>query len=382
MDQNRIRVLHFLTTDVLAGTELSTYQVAQLMDKERFDVEVAFLMNGGPVSELLGQSGVRVHSLDGRTSLFGAARRLLRLVRAGKFEIVHLYGFKTSLLGRIAFKALSPMTIVIQGIRGQHLTQTVRTDAFMTRMALLLERGLSPLIDHYVANSRGAISFLTDNGLPKDKFIWIPSGIDPGEFHITHQATEATPLIVSVARFHPVKRHRDVLEALKRLSERGIDYRCVLTGTGPELPKMRALANNQGLSDVVAFPGEMSREELRSLLGGADIFVLASDWEGLPRSVMEAMAARLPVVGTNVNGINELVVNDETGLLVPPRDPEALTNALARLLQDREMRVEMGRRGQMRIKTDFDIRDTTRQLEGFYAGVAGSLNKVSRTLET
>ncbi len=96
---------------------------------------------------------------------------------------------------------------------------------------------------------------------------------------------------------------------------------------------------------------------------------------------MEAMAAGLPVVGADVNGINELVVNGETGLLAPPRDVEALTNALARLLQDRELRVEMGRRGQTRIKTDFDIRDTTRQLEGFYAGVAGSLNKVSRTPE-
>ncbi len=379
MDHSRIRVLHFLTTDTLAGTELSTYQVAQMMDKERFEVEVAFLTNGGPVSELLGQSGIRVHSLVGRMSLFGAARRFLRLVRSGKFEIVHLYGFKTSLLGRIAFKVLSPMTVVIQGIRGQHLTQSIRTDAIMTRMALLLERGLSPLIDHYVANSRGAIRFLTMNGLPKDKFIWIPSGIDPGEFFLPHQEPEATPLIVSVARFHPVKRHRDILEALERLSERGIEFRGVFAGGGPELPKVRALANERGLGDAVAFPGDMSREELRSLLGRADIFIMVSDWEGLPRSVMEAMAAGLPVVGTDVNGINELVVNGDTGLLVPPRDTEAIANALARLLQDREMRVDMGQRGQMRIKTEFNIRDTTRQLEDFYARVMGSRKKAART---
>ncbi len=379
MSRSRIRVLHFLTADTLAGTELSTCQVAQLMDKERFDVEVAFLVDGGPVSELLGQSRIRVHSILGQTSLFGAARRLIRLVRSDKFEIVHLYGFKTSLLGRIAFKALSPMTVVIQGIRGQHLTQTVRTDALMTRVALLLERGLSPLIDHYVANSRGAVRFLTKNGLPNDKFVWIPSGIDPGEFSFPPREADATPLIVSVARFHPVKRHRDIIEALERLSERGIDHRSVFTGEGPQLSKVRALASERGLSDAVAFPGELSQEELRSLLGGADIFVLVSDWEGLPRSVMEAMAAGLPVVGTDVNGINELVVNGETGLLVPPRDAEALANALARLLQDRGMRVKMGQRGQLRIKTEFDIRDTTRQLEGFYVSVAGSRSKAAKT---
>ena len=378
MSGERIRVLHFLTTGKLAGTEISTCQVVQQMDKERFDVEVAFLLDGGPISELLGRSGIRVHSLHGQMGVLGAARRLLKLVRSGKFEIAHLYGFKTSLMGRIAFKTLSPMTVVIQGIRGQHLTETVRTDATMTRMALLIERALSPLIDHYVANSRGAIRFLVKNGLSADKFSWIPSGVDPEEFNIPHRNTHATPLIVCVARFHPVKRHRDIIAALERLSEQGIAHRSVFAGEGPQLPKVRALAGKRGLSDDVAFPGEISREGLRSLLGRADIFVLVSDWEGLPRSVMEAMAAGLPVVGTDVNGINELVVNGETGLLVQPRDTEALANALARLVQDREMRVEMGQRGQMRIKTEFNIRDTTRQLEGLYVRVTESRTRLSR----
>ena len=101
----------------------------------------------------------------------------------------------------------------------------------------------------------------------------------------------------------------------------------------------------------------------------ADVFVLSSEWEGLPRSVIEAMASELPVVGTDVNGTNELVIHGVTGLLVPPRDPTALAQSLTTLLLDAQMRREMGRRGRRRVEEEFDLRKTTRQLEEFYASI-------------
>ena len=366
MSSERIRILHFLTTENLAGTELSTCQVVQVMDKERFDVDVAFLMNGGPVSQLLTRSGIRVHTLLGSTSLWGALRRLLKLVRAEEFQLVHLYGFKTSLLGRFVFKIFSPRSVIVQGIRGQHLTQTIRTDSPLTRVALLVERAFSPLIDYYVANSEGAIRFLTAHGLPAEKFVWIRSGIDTNKWQMEPRLEKKMPLIACVARFHPVKGHVDLIEALVQIYQEGIPFQCVLAGNGSLLSEVRALVGNRGLDGSVSFPGELDREGVRTLLSEADIFVLPSAWEGLPRSVMEAMAAGLPVVGTDVSGTNELVENGVTGLLVDSGDRVALARALASMLEDREMRVEMGRRGQRRIQAGFDLHATTRRLEDFY----------------
>ncbi|MFQ5923242.1 MAG: glycosyltransferase [Anaerolineales bacterium] len=370
MTGRRIRVLHFLTEDALAGTELSSYELVRAIDRQRFDIEVAFLVGGGPVSDLLLQEGIKVHSLVGSGSLMEGVRGLLRLVRSNRFDVVHLFGFKTGILGRLVFRTLAPSSVVIHGIRGQHVTQAIATDSFATRLALGVERLLSPLVDYYVANSRGAIRFLTQIGLPAKKFVWIASGIDLASWPNSPREAKSTPLIACVARFVPVKQHGDLVEALERVSREGLPFKCVLAGGGPLRMDTQAKSDALGLQGAISYPGELDRDEVRSLLTEADMFVLASAWEGQPRSVMEAMAAGLPIVATNVNGINELVVDGETGLLVPPGDTAAMASAIAKLLRDQEIRLEMGRRGRLRIEAEYDIRSTTNRLETFYGRVA------------
>ena len=365
----RIRVLQFLTVDDLAGTELMTYDLVQAMDKERFDVHVAFLLNRGPLSTWLERSGIPVHSLRGADGVTRPIRDLISLVRSQRFDIVHLYGFKTSLLGRIVFKLLSRSTQVVHGIRGQHVSQSVDIASLTTRLAVRAERFLSPLIDYYVSNSKGAVEFLTERGLPKQKFIWIPSGIDTREWQSVIPHAKPAPLIACVARFHAQKRHADLVEALAVLASDGTTFRCILVGDGPLLESVKAQVNRLGLFEFVEFVGRIEPTAIRELLAEADLFAVSSEWEGLPRSVIEAMAVGLPVVGTDVNGTNELVIHGETGLLVPPRDPQALARSLRMLLLDAEMRRQMGRRGRQRVEEEFDLRKTTRQLEEFYASV-------------
>lgn len=366
MSATRIRVLQFLSVDDLAGTELSTYHLADTMDKKRFDVHVAFLMGDGPISDMLSGSGIPVHHLLGRHGLAGAAGELFSLARSLHFDVVHLYGFKTSLIGRMVFKILAGPTYVIHGIRGMHVTQAVSTESFAARLALAVERLLSPFVDAYVANSRGAIRFLTERGIADEKMVWIPSGIDTRKWASVSREAKSVPQIVCVARFHPVKRHVDLLEALDRISRKEIAFRCVLVGDGRQLCEVKALADFKGLGTEITFAGAIDNENVRALLAESDIFVLPSAWEGLPRSVIEAMAVGLPVVGTDVGGINELVVDGETGWLVPLGDTEALAEALASLLLDRDARLRMGSRGRKRIELGFDIRVTTHQLEEFY----------------
>ena len=367
--RRRIRVLQFLTVDDLAGTELMTYDLVRAMDEERFDVHVAFLLNRGPLSERLEQAGIQVHCLRGNEGFVRPLRELIELVRSRHFDLVHLYGFKTSLLGRIVFKLLSRSTQVIHGIRGQHVSQSVDTGSLTTRTAIQVERFLSPLIDYYVSNSKGAIEFLTERGLPDHKFIWIPSGIDAREWQSTIPDAKPAPSIACVARFHAQKRHADLVEALAVLASDGTAFRCILVGDGPLLGSVKAQVNRLGLYEFVKFAGRIEPSAIKDILKEADVFVLSSEWEGLPRSVIEAMASELPVVGTDVNGTNELVIHGVTGLLVPPRDPTALAQSLTTLLLDAQMRREMGRRGRRRVEEEFDLRKTTRQLEEFYASI-------------
>ena len=365
----RIRVLQFLTVDDLAGTELMTYDLVRAMDEERFDVHVAFLLNRGPLSERLEQAGIPVHCLRGNEGLVRTLRGLIELVRSKQFDLVHLYGFKTSILGRAVFRALSRNTTTVHGIRGQHVSQSVDTASLTTRTAVQMERFLSPLIDYYVSNSKGAVRFLTERGLPKHKFVWIPSGIDTAEWVQVAPTANSIPLIVCVARFHAQKRHADLVEALTLLASNDIAFRCVLAGDGPLLDNVKSQVDRSGLKELIEFRGRIEPFAIREVLAEADLFALSSEWEGLPRSVIEAMAVGLPVVGTDVNGTNELITHGVTGLLVPPRDPTALAQSLTTLLLDAQMRREMGRWGRRRVEEEFDLRKTTRQLEEFYASV-------------
>ena len=365
----RIRVLQFLTVDDLAGTELMTYDLVQAMDKDRFDVHVAFLLNRGSLSERLERAGIPVHCLRGNEGFVRPLRELIELVRSKHFDLVHLYGFKTSILGRAVFKALSRTTATVHGIRGQHVSQSVDTASLTTRAAIQVERLLSPLIDYYISNSKGAVEFLTERGLPEPKFVRIPSGIDTAEWAQVAPSAKSVPVIACVARFHAQKRHADLIEALTLLASNDIAFRCVLAGDGPLLDNVKSQVDRSGLKDRIEFRGKIEPTAIRELLAEADLFALSSQWEGLPRSVVEAMAVGLPVVGTDVNGTNELVIHGVTGLLVPPRDPTALAQSLTTLLLNAQMRREMGRRGRMRVEEEFDLRKTTRQLEEFYASI-------------
>ena len=159
------------------------------------------------------------------------------------------------------------------------------------------------------------------------------------------------PLVIGVGRLAAPKDPLTLVEALQRL-ERG-SFRALLVGDGPLREDVTAAVHGAGLEDDVVLAGE--RRGLGALLAGADVFVLASRSEGLPISVLEAMAAGLPVVASDVGGVAEAVVDGKTGLLVPPGDSGALAEALHALLGDPASRRTMGAAGRARARAHFDL---------------------------
>lgn len=176
------------------------------------------------------------------------------------------------------------------------------------------------------------------------------------------------PLIVSVGRLTPKKGFKYLIESLRLLSERGIEFRAEIVGDGEDKDTLQRLTNLSGLSDKIFFRGEMANKDTLSLIRKADMFVLPSiitksgDMDGIPVVLMEAMALGIPVVSTNISGIPELIENGINGLLVPEKDIPALADAIESLIIDKKRRFEIGRTGKGKIRHSFIIEDNAYRL--------------------
>jgi glycosyltransferase involved in cell wall biosynthesis len=352
-----VRVLHVLALDTLAGTELMVASLILRADPALVRQDLAVLQPPGPIAARLVPAGQRVASLGGRGGLAGAVWRLARLLHAHEYDVVNAYGLKASVIARVLVRLLRRRSAFVCGVRAVHVTEVERLDSPKARVASLIERAFSPLVDTYDANSRAALALLAGLGIDAARLVYIPNGLDLSEWpaRAREAPADGAPLIVCAARFVPRKRHSDLIEALASLKRDGHSFRAVLPGQGPMLEESRALARKLGLDDSVEFPGSIDTDEVRRLLGMAAVACLPSAWEGMPGALMEAMASGVAVVGTDVGGTNELVVGGESGLLVPAYDPAALADALARVLSDPELRGRLASGGRRRIEECFSI---------------------------
>ncbi len=171
-------------------------------------------------------------------------------------------------------------------------------------------------------------------------------------------------LIAIVARLVPLKAHEVLLKAVHKLISNGCDIHVLIVGDGPRRKELEDLSQSLRISDRVVFTGY--RTDVPQILNLIDIFVLSSDWEGFPMTILEAMASGKPVVCTDVGGNREAVVNGETGFIVPPRDIKFLSESLFKLIQYTDLRKEMGERGKERFLKNFTVDVMVKKTESIY----------------
>jgi colanic acid/amylovoran biosynthesis glycosyltransferase len=168
--------------------------------------------------------------------------------------------------------------------------------------------------------------------------------------------------ILFVGRLAAVKGPHILVAALERLIQQGRQVRLRFVGDGPERAALEISVTARGLNPHVMFEGWQNAEQVRALYQQADIFALPSFAEGIPVVLMEAMAMEIPCVTTRITGIPELIRDQVDGLLVPPANDEELAAAIARLMDDSELRRRIGRAGRQRVVEDYDLRRNTAQL--------------------
>jgi colanic acid/amylovoran biosynthesis glycosyltransferase len=205
----------------------------------------------------------------------------------------------------------------------------------------------------------------------RDRLTVIHCGVDLPSLFFQDDGRDED-LIVTVGRLDPIKGFDVLIDALAELERQGRRFRCQVIGEGPLRGELQAHIDRQRLSEFVALVGALSQTEVRAALRTATIFTLPSviapsgDRDGIPVSLMEAMAAGAPVVSTRVSGIPELIEDEREGLLVSPRNSRALAEALARLLDDAALRRRLAVGARAKVEREFDAaREANKLLELF-----------------
>jgi glycosyltransferase involved in cell wall biosynthesis len=343
--------------------------MVERIDRRRVLPTVVTLDRPGPIAHRLAGRGIPVRSL-GAYGLAAAFTRLAGILRREPFDVVNAYGFKSTFVTRFLVRALARRSVFVSGVRGLHMSELERLDSPKARLVLRLERLTSRLVDVYDANSTGAVELLAKIGIDRRRLCYIPNGVDVERWTPDSARRRGRmPVALCVARFVPRKRHQDLLCAVAKLRDRGVRLPLELIGDGPTFPDMRRLVRELRLGELVRFAGARDPEQVREAMRGADVFCLASLWEGMAGSVMEAMACGLPVVGTQVNGIADLVEHGSTGYLVPPERPDLLAAALERLIREPGEAVILGTAGRRRICEEFSVERMVTAKEELYVEV-------------
>ncbi|MBY0229453.1 MAG: glycosyltransferase [Gemmataceae bacterium] len=347
----RVRVVHLTLGLDVGGQEKLLAEFARHADRARFSLRFVSLTTRGPVADEIEAAGwpvTALHAPEGfRPRLVLKLASLFRELRA---DVVHTHDERPNIHGAPA--------AWLAGARCVH-TRHSQASKLSARQRLLVRA--SSLFNHaFVCISADSARLAASQGIRRP--LVLPNGIDLSRFAFTGP-DPAGPAVL-VARLAPEKDIPTLLDAAALLGKACPDFRLEVAGDGPLRTELEAKRDALGLRSCVSFLGNV--RDVPALLKRARLFVLSSTTEGISLTLLEAMARGLPIVATRVGGNPEVVVHGETGLLVPPSDPAALADAVARLWTQPETCARMGEAGRARAEAKFDIRRMVAEYEKLY----------------
>jgi colanic acid/amylovoran biosynthesis glycosyltransferase len=196
----------------------------------------------------------------------------------------------------------------------------------------------------------------------------IHCGVETDIFSPCQRIWKDSPCFLAVGNLLPRKGHVYLIEACRILREKGINYRCIIVGGGPQRTELENLIQKYRMDGQIELAGAVPHESIQSYYNRADIFVLASLSEGIPVVLMEAMSKGLAVIATSIMGIPELVSHEEDGILVNPGDPVELAESMMRVLKDRELKARLGKNARQKVLRNFNIDLNAEKIKELFEG--------------
>jgi len=295
-----------------------------------------------------------------------ALRRMTRFIREQRFSAVHTHGPVQGVIGRVAAHlARTPVVIHTEhgAVYHEHQNPVAR------RAYMLAERLMSSVTDHLLFLTEAERRHAVEAGLSGRATVHlIGNGIDLAGFSESRSRGAVhrhAPVVIAVARLDPVKNIPMLLRAVKRLVRQGVAFECWILGDGVCRRELLHYVQKHDLEGHVRFLGY--RTDVADVIREADVAVLTSIKEGVPRGLMEPLAMGLPAVATDVKGNREVIRDGKCGYLVPLDDDAALAERLGRLLRDPSLRARMGAAGARRVRERFDERDVINRILALYS---------------
>ena len=348
-----IKLLLLIPTLDRSGAEKQFTLLATGLPRDQFDVDVVALTRAGPYEAQLRDQEIPVTVLGKRWKLDPiCVWRLKRLLSERNPDIIHSWLFAANASARlVAGKNDRPKVIVSERC----------VDSWKSGWQLALDRRQIPRTTRLIGNSQGVADFYRQQGVPDDKIEVIPNGVTvPSEPLGDRDAAlkefdipAGAKVVGYVGRFARQKRLTDLIWAMQLLRQLTDNVYFLLVGDGPERGRLERMAKHMGCDHLVRFAGH--RENASSIMRLMDVFWLASDFEGMSNSILEAMAAGVPVVASDIPPNRELVIDGETGFLVKVSDSVGFAQFADRLMANREMAKRMGRAARARVEAEFGV---------------------------
>jgi len=376
-----LKVCYIITKLELGGAQKFTLYTAEHIDKDKFE---AFLITGqGGMLDDEASEKLKMYSIPGLVREISPVKDLkalfhiLKILRTEKPDIVHTHSSKAGIVGRLAAK-LAGVKTIIHTIHGYSFNDTQKRH--IKYLYIFLERFCSLFSDKLIVEDEGDIEKGVKHKIAKkEKFTIICSGIDTlkykeyepdPEFRNSLAPAKSAKIIITVGPFKPQKNLKDFINAASVVCRANGDAAFFIVGDGELRKELEEQIASLGLSGKVALLGW--RRDIIDLLYACDVFVMTSLWEGLPRTILDAMCCAKPVIANDVGGIKRVVKDGETGYLVKPYDFQHTAEKILYLINNDEIRLKTGQNARDSIGKEFDISYNVRQHEELYRQVKGN----------
>jgi len=349
------RILFLVTGLAYGGAETQVVYLATRFKSRGWEVGVVSLIPPKAYIEDLEKADVLVFSLDIRRKLPDPRPilRLVQIIRKWQPDVVHSHMVHANLLARIV-RPLAPFPVLVC---------TAHSIDEGGRLREVLYRLTDPFCDLTTQVSQAGLErYVHVGAVPRHKICYIPNGVDTERFKpnledrlkVRKELGVEGFVWLAVGRFDPPKDYPNMLQAFARVVHKHLNTMLLIAGDGPLRKTMENMTRELGVEKHVKFLG--IRRDIPQLMNAADAYVMSSEWEGMPMVLLEASACGLPIVATNVGGNAEIVLDGQTGFLVPPKSQEALSQAMLRMMDlPEEVREKMGEQARKHIESNFSL---------------------------
>ena len=342
--------------------------------KDRFKIIVA-ATPGGKFEDSIREFGAKFFPVDmSRQFSLRPIRKLNEIVRKDKIDLVHSQGARADFYARMAGR--------ISRIQHNICTIAMPVEGFDVKpLRKMIYRALDSFAEQYVdkfivVSDSLKKTLIEKRRIPGSKIVRIYNGIELNNYHPDVESVKIrkawnipqdAPLIGAIGRMVWQKGFEFLIRAIPEVVQDVTDAKFIFVGDGPLRGKLGALSEEFGVRDKTIFAG--FRNDIKEVLSAIDLLVVPSLLEGFPMITLEAMAMAKPIVATNIDGITEQITDEENGILVPPKDHRALSEAILKLIQDKELSKKLGIAAREKVEREFSVEKMVAETEKVYLAI-------------